>query len=109
MTAIALGGISFFGAGTQGAAHEVHERTTLVRARSSCESETPLPVDFLPTRLLDSPTGYLPEREAVSSLIKKAADHVRALAMIPIDEEAESVVDELIANAGRRAGRKSLR
>jgi len=57
---------------------------------------------------IDSPTGYLSEREAVSSLVKKAAAHVRTLAVIPIDEDAEAAVDELIANAERRAGRRSL-
>ncbi len=31
-----------------------------------------------------------------------------ALAMIPIDEKAEAVVDRLFANVERRAGRKSL-
>lgn len=109
MTAIALGSIGSFGTGTQGAGYELLERATLIRTRSTCSAETPLPADFLPTKLLDNPTGYLPEREAVSSLVRKAAAHVHALAVIPIDEEAEAIVDELITNAQRRAGRRSLR
>ena len=117
MTALAaLGGLSLFGAealsfdlGTQGGGHGIHDRATLLRTRSTCSAETPLPVDFFPTKLLDNPTGYLPESEAVSSLVKDAAAHVRALAMIPIDEEAEAVVDELFAQAERRSGRRSLR
>jgi len=109
MTAIALSHVGFFETGTRGAAPEVHERSILLHARSTCSDETPLPVGVLPIKVLDNPTGYLPEQEAVSSLVKKAAAHVHALAVLPIDEEAESVVDELITNARRRAGRRSLR
>ena len=115
MTALALGSLGFFGGdlppteiGTQGSGFEAHDWATLLRARSTCSAETTLPVDFYPTKLLDSPTGYLSATEAVSSLIKTAAAHAQALAMIPIDEEAEAVVDELFAQAERRSGRRSL-
>lgn len=115
MTAIAVGSFSLFGGelppgemGTHGAGVEVHDSATMLRARSTCSGETPLPVDFFPTKLLDSSTGLVPASEAVSSLIKTAATHVKTLAMIPIDEEAEAVVDELFAQAERRSGRRSL-
>lgn len=115
MAALALGSLSVFRTElppieirTEGSGVELHDRATLLRARSTCAAETPLPAGFQPTKLLDNPTGYLLGREAVSSLVKSAAAHIQTLAMIPIDEEAEAVVDGLFARAERRSGRRSL-
>lgn len=113
---VALGGLSALGTDfpptaipTRGTGIEVHDHATLLHTRSTCATETPLPAAFLPTRLLDTPTGSLPGREAVSSLVKHAASHVRMLAVIPIDEQAEKVVDELFARVERRSERRPLR
>lgn len=58
---------------------------------------TPSPIDIGPAGLVDQPTGQLTVVEPPEAVVRKAVRFIRAMAVLPVDPEADKRIDRLVA------------
>jgi hypothetical protein len=83
--------------------------TPRFRYLPTVRDETPAPVDLGPSGVFDSPTGQLAVSEPPDVIIRKAAAHIQAMAMLRIDPDADERVDRLVSRRLQDAPTRPLK
>jgi len=83
--------------------------TQRFRYLPTVRDETPAPADLGPAGVFDSPTGQMAVSESPDVIIRKAAAHIQAMAMLRIDPDADERVDRLVSRRLQGAPTRPLK
>jgi hypothetical protein len=78
-------------------------RITIV---ATANSETPLPEEFQLRNILNSPTQSVAAQRSIRGELDAVVQHLSVASVVPLSEEAQATVDEILAKNAPVAGSK---